>query len=194
MKYVLVLVATMVFFNANAQLSGNEAIGYKLDQFISLTNKKQYSEAFDLMYPKLFTKVNKQELIDLMQSMENEGLALSISNKHVTSYSAPIVEGDETFVRMDYTADVQIDIKEGGMFDGYKPAQAMFQQFKATYGEENVTMSENNRTFHIKADKAMIAVQPKGGEWYLVEINPEQMELMESLFSPNVIATLVNTK
>ena len=91
LKSLLTVAAAILVLSAEAQMSGNDAIAAKLDQFISLTNKKQYSEAFDLMYPKLYTKVNKQELVDMMNSMESEGLSLSISNKQITSYSPPLL-------------------------------------------------------------------------------------------------------
>lgn len=186
MKMILALMATLFLISAQAQVSSHEAIQLRLDKFISLTNTKEYNAAFDLMYPKLFSTVGKQELVDLMSAMDTDGLSLTINNRRDITYSSPVMENDETFIRIDFNADVIMKVKEGTMYDSYKALQAMRQQFAATYGEENVSLSEDNRTFTISADKSMIAVQKGGGEWYLVEINPDQAALMETLFSPYV--------
>ena len=51
--------------------------------------------------------------------------------------------------------------------------------------------STTDKKYNIIAHKAMMAIQPEGQNWYLIEINTDQMELMKSLFSENVINSLV---
>jgi len=193
LKSLFVLVLSAFVISVSAQDSANPEIQTKLVSFIDLTNQKNYAQAFDLMYPKMFDQVSKQDLIDLMSSMNDEGLSLQIANPKITSYSAPFQDGNETFVRLDYTADMVIDIAPGGMFDHPKPAQGMLEQFEATYGKENVKYSEQEKRYTIMATKAMMAIQ-QNGEWFLVEINPDQMELMKSLFSEPVLNALVMVK
>ena len=184
-------IVMLLAVTAKAQLTSNPDIQKRLDAFIDLTNQKKYSEAFDLMYPKMFNQVNKQELVDMMTSMNNDGLGVTINNRRITSFSAPVVEGNESFVRIEYTADLVIGLTPGGMYDSPKAAEAMLQQFQQTYGATNVKYSTTDKKYNIIAHKAMMAIQPEGQNWYLIEINTDQMELMKSLFSENVINSLV---
>ena len=190
---IITLVILACTLSLNAQDTHNPDIQKRLDAFIDLTNQKKYSEAFDLMYPKMFDHVSKQELIDMMASMDN-GLSLQISNRQITKFSSPFQEGDETFVRLDYTADMTVDVSKGGMFDYPKATLGILQQFQATYGEANVDWNEAEKRYTIKADKAMMAIKGREGVWYLVEINPDQMDLMQSLFSEPVVNALVKVK
>ena len=191
-KIYCILIAGLCTLSVYGQTDRHPGIEKRLDVFIDLTNQKKYSEAFDLMYPKMFDQVSKQELVDLMTSMDQDGLSLQIMNKEILSFSAPLQDGEETFVRMDYNADVVMDIKSGGMFDYPEANSAMLQQFKSAYGEANVTWMPEKKRFEVLMEKSMIAVQKGGGDWYLVEINPDQMELMKYLFPEAVMNTLVN--
>lgn len=187
---IITLVILTITLGLNAQTANNPDIQKRLDAFIDLTNQKKYSEAFDLMYPKLFDHVSKQELIDMMAAMDN-GLSLKVANRQITKFSSPFQDGNETFVRLDYTADMTVDVIKGGMFDYPKATLGILQQFQDTYGEANVEWNEAEKKYTIKADKAMMAIMGGEGNWYLVEINPDQMELMKSLFSEPVVNALV---
>jgi hypothetical protein len=190
-KFIFILTTFLLPSFLKAQASINPAIQSTLDAFIDLSNKKEWDQAFDLIYPKLFNRVPKQELINVMLGMETDGLTLNMSNTRITSTSVPIEEGTETFVRVEYESDMKVDIKPNGMYDYPKSVMAIEQQFKSTYGEENVQWNDKSKSFDIKAKKAMMAVRTGSGSWKLAEINMDQPELMEYLFSPAVMDALV---
>lgn len=193
-RILLSLLVCALTISANAQLNLNPVIQERLDAFIELTNQQKYNEAFDIMYPKMFEQVSKEDLIDLMTSMNSEGLSLQVNNRKITSSSLPLVDGQETFVRIDYSAHMTIAIREGTMYDSDKAAIGMKQQFESVYGEENVKWDPENKTYIILVDKAMMAVQSNGSNWYLAEINPDQLDLMKSLFPEAVLKALVQVE
>jgi len=191
LKSLFIIAISLLAFNSKAQVAQNPEIQSRLDAFIDLTNQKNYNYAFDLMYPKMFDLVSKQDLIDLMTSMNTDGLTLQITNRRNTSFSAPFRDGNENFVRVNFTADIEVQIMPGSDYDYPKPAMGMLQQFQTTYGEKNVNYDQEAKRYTIVADKAMMAVQQDGGDWHLVEINLDQMDLMKALFSEPVMKTLV---
>lgn len=191
LKLLFTLSTLVITLTANAQLTGNPEIQKRLDSFIELTNQKKYNEAFDLMYPKMFNRVAKQELVNLMTSMNNDGLSVNVSNRRITSFSSPFSEGNETFVRIQYSADMAIDMAKGSLYDSPKASQAIMQQFETTYGTSNVKWDADTKRYTILAHKAMMAIQQDGKDWYLVEINTDEMDLMKSLFSEAVMDALV---
>lgn len=193
-KSILTFFALLLTFSGFAQLTSNPDIQKKLDQFIDLTNEKKYDQAFDIMYPKMFSQVGKQELVDMMTAMDNDGLSLTVTNRRITAFSTPFVDKNETFVRIDYTADMNMKIKPGGLYDSPKASTAMQQQFESVYGANNVKYDATSKNYTIMAQKAMMAIREEGKDWHLVEINTDQMELMRSLFSEAVINALVVVK
>jgi len=190
-KFLFVFSTVLFSFALKGQASINPAIQAKLDAFIQYSNNQEWDKAFDLLYPKLFTKVAKQDLVDIMVGMETDGLTLQMSNTKITSTSVPVQEGNETFVKVNYVADLMVNIKPGGLYDSQKSMMAIDEQFKATYGVENVKLDQDRKQYKIKASKSMMAVQTGKDEWKLVEINMDQPELMAYLFSPNVMESLV---
>ena len=190
-KSLLILAVCIFSLSARAQVNNNLDIQKRLDAFVELTNQKKYDEAFNYMYPKMFKEVSKQDLINVMSSANSDGLSLQVLNRKITSYSTPFQEGDETFVKVGFTADMEIDVVEGGMYDHPKPCTAMKQQFESIYGEKNVHWNEMEKKFTIKVDKQMMAVKQNQGDWFFVEVNKDQMDLMKSLFSEAVIKSVV---
>lgn len=190
-KSVLLVLPLCLQVVVNGQAVINPAIESTLNQFIDYSNKQDWDKAFDLLYPKLFTKVAKQDLMDVMTGMEADGLSLQMANTHITSTSVPMKEGEETFVRVQYVSDLTVTIKSGGLYDYPKSIQAIEEQFKSIYGASNVKWDPGANQYHIVANKAMIAIQGQTGDWKLVEVNMDQPALMESLFSPAVMDALV---
>jgi len=189
-KSIFALTAFLVSVSVMAQVKVNPEIQKKVDAFIELSNQKKWDQAFDLMYPKLFTKVPKQDLVDLMTSMDQDGLSLKMSNIKVTSSTAPFEEGNETFVRLEYTADLAVQVADGGLYNAPKSIQAMTEQFQTAYGKTNVKWDAVSKKYNILAHKSMMAIKINN-QWYLAEINNDQKELMEYLFSDSVMDALV---
>lgn len=193
-KFLFVLSAVLFSFTVKGQALANPAIKAKLDAFIQYSNNQEWDKAFDLLYPKLFTKVAKQDLIDIMTGMESDGLMLNMSNTRITATSVPVVVGNETFIKVNYTSDLLVTIKPDALYDSYKSMMAIDEQFKATYGVENVKLDQDRKQYQIKASKSMMAIQSGNEDWKLVEINMDQPDLMAYLFPENVMESLVRTE
>jgi hypothetical protein len=175
----------------HAQSSNNPAIKSKFDSYIDYSNHKEWDKAFDYIYPKLFAKVPKQELVNMMQTLETDGMTLNMENTQITSYSEPMKDGKETFVKLTYTSDLIVGITKGGAYDAPKAIQAIDEQFRATYGGRSVQWDATAKIFRIHATKSMMAINPGDGDWKLVEINLDQPDLMAYLFSQAVMDKLV---
>lgn len=173
----------------------NPEIKSVLDRFTTLSNEENWDKAFDLLYPKLFSKVPKQDLVTMMETNAKDGLGLRMENIQVNSTSVPVEEGQEQFVRINYEGDVIVAIKQGSMFDTPKTRDVLEEQFKIQYGS-NVKWDEKSKSFKFRTVKNMIAVQNTvtGGGWKLVEINPEQTDLMKELFSASIYDSLIHVE
>jgi hypothetical protein len=166
------------------------AIQEKIDGFTELSNAGEWDKALDYMYPKLFAKVPKEQITGMMRELEG-GLTIKTENIKITKTQGPVEDGGETFVRVEYTGDMKVALIPGGMFDSPKAITAIDQQFKAIYGAQHVQWSEKTKEFSIKAIKSMMAIKGADNEWKLIEINMDQIEVMEFLFSPAIMSSLI---
>lgn len=184
-----------LFFSITSVISQNidPEIRNTFDQFISHSNRGDWEKAFELLYPKLFTKVAKTDLVDMMKSSEADGLTIQLQNIQINSSSVPVEEGQEEFVRLNYEGDMHVKITRGSTYDDSRTRDVLAEQFKAQYGSKNVNWDDKLGTFKIRTVKSMIAVRNtvKGGGWKLVELNPEQRDLMNEIFSPSIQAALI---
>jgi len=174
----------------SAQATVDPAIQVRFDSFIHYSNLGQWEKAFNLIYPKLFSVVSRQEMVQMMQDME-AGLDIRMEKTKITEASAPVKEGNETFVRLTYTTQIAMSIEKGGVYDASKPIQAIGDQLKATYGGRSVQWDANAKQYNIISTKDMMAIKSDDADWYLIEINLEQPGLMESLFPATIMDQLV---
>jgi hypothetical protein len=191
---LLSVVAAITFSSAWGQVNVNPAISAKLDAYIRHSNANQWEEAFELVYPKLFTRIPKDQILTQTKNASGSGMSLFVSNTEITSSSVPVEEGHETFVRIEYVSDIVMTIEPNGMFDAPKAIQAMEEQMKATYGNPNVRYNADEKKFNIRAHKVMMAIDGGDGDWKLVDINMDQPDLMEFLFSPSIMDALVRVE
>lgn len=176
-----------------AQTADEAAIKARIEAFTRWSNEEDWSSAFDLLYPKLFTYVRKEELVGLMDTLVSDGMHLRMENLRIRTFSLPIREGRETFVRVAYVADMIVRLDPEGKYGPPEIAASVGEQFRKTYGKDNVVWMPDGHEYRIVAEKAMIAVRGDDvPDWYLVEINTDQPELMAFLFSPEVLARLVS--
>jgi hypothetical protein len=74
-KFFFVVSSVLFSFALNGQSLINPDIQAKLDAFVEYSNAEQWDKAFDLLYPKVFANVAKEELVDLM-SREADGMSI----------------------------------------------------------------------------------------------------------------------
>lgn len=174
----------------SAQVTIDPAIQVRFDSFIEYSNLGKWDKAFNLIYPKLFSVVSRQEMVQMMHDME-AGLDIKMENTKITSASAPVKEGNETFVRITYTSTLTMSIEKGGVYDAPKPIQAIGDQLKSTYGGRSVQWDADTKQYIISATKDMMAIKSDDTDWYLIEINLDQPTLMESLFPAAIMDQMV---
>ena len=171
----------------------NPAIKARFDAYIKYFNEQQWAKVFDMSYPKLFNNITKEELINLTIASVQDGLSQKIEDVKITSATAPVVDGKETFVRFSFDSKMIVKIRNGSPYDEMKPIQSIHEQFNATYGASNVQWNVDTKEFTIKAPKTMMAVNIGNDTWTLIEINMDQPELMAAMFSPTIMDKLVKT-
>lgn len=162
------------------------AITSKLEQFFQATQEKDWDQVLDLTYPKLYELVPREQMLEVFQSMESQGMGIEMNNMKIHKiYGAEDYE-NETFTAVDYSMQLKL-ILHGDDFDD-DTLDFMKTSFETTYGAEKISLDRDNKTFVINADKTLFAIANIGElDWHFIEKNAEQTMILEKLIPEEVM-------
>ncbi|MCO6480050.1 MAG: hypothetical protein J5I94_25655 [Phaeodactylibacter sp.] len=176
---LILLISTA--FTTLAQSSDTTAIQQRLDEYFRATEAKDWKKVVDMVYPKLFNLVEKEEMVQLFADMEGNGMAFQMKDFKVHGISEPVAHEGERYALVNYSAAMNIRFTSAAYRDT-NMVENIRANFAATYGEENVHYNKEDNSFDIQAHKAMFAIAPEGSEeWAFMENNPGQEGLLGAL-------------
>ena len=86
----------------------SEAIQNRLNEYFQATEAKDWSKVVDMVYPKLFTQVKKEDMVQMFADMEGNGMEFSMKDFTVNDISEPVTHEGESFALVDYSAGMNI--------------------------------------------------------------------------------------
>lgn len=178
--------STFAFFSPHTG-DHRQEIQETLDIYFQANLNKDYDKILDMIYPRLFEIVSKEEMLGLFKQMESEGIDYSIKGAETTSISNRVVHNGEQYALVKYVLDIGIRFT-GEEYNAPQVRSMMLGTFKAQYGQDRVQLDESTNTFWIKADNEMYAIAPAGGkEWKFLEKKPG-MEAFVGDFVPKEVS------
>ncbi len=169
-----------------AQSDKEAAIRQRLDEYFRATEAKDWNKVVDMVYPKLFNLVEKEDMVQLFADMEGNGMVFQMKDFVVHDISKPVTHEGERFALVGYSAGMNIRFTSAAYRDS-SMVESLRTTFSATYGDENVRYNKEDNSFDIQADKSMFAIAPEGSaEWAFMENNPGQAGLLGALIPETV--------
>ena len=157
------------------------AIQQRLDAYFQATEAKEWGKVVDMVYPKLFTLVKKEDMVQLFADMEGNGMVFQMKDFNVNNISETVAHEGERFALVDYSAGMNIRFTSAAYQDS-SMVSILQASFAATYGEDNVHYKKEDNSFDIQAEKTMFAIAPEGNaDWAFMENNPGQEGLLGAL-------------
>lgn len=183
---LLVLVLVLPAIGHSQSESRKKAISERLETFFQATQSKQWPQVLDLTYPKLFTLVPRDQMLEMFQNMEAEGMTFDMKNMKITKiYGAEDFAG-ETFTAVDYSMQLKV-VLSGDSF-GDEALDFMKTSFETTYGDGQVSFDRAGKTFVINANKTLFAIADTGTDgWHFIEKNPEQLVILEQIIDQTIL-------
>lgn len=193
MKYTfLICLLTGIFiFNANGQdkllmLSSPEKkkeIRKTLNTYLSYTKTKEYNKILDYVHPKLFDVVSKAAILQQFEAMESdESMKITFGDALIKDISDLVRVGPRYFSLVFYQFEMTMAFKDKSM------APVMKDAFIKTFGEDNVKMDEEKGSIDVITHKSLFAIkEPDLDGWKVIENNPEQRFILESILPTDVI-------
>lgn len=194
MKQLTILLGLICLsVSARAQFDASHAIQQRLNEYFEATKAKDWPKVVDLLYPKLFTLMEKKDMVQLFQDMEGNGVEFEMKTFELRRVSNAYVHEGEAFALVDYSALMNIRFTS----EAYKDTsitEMIRQNYIASYGAENVQYLAEDNSFDIRSEKALFAIAPEDSDdWSFMESDPGQESLIAS-FIPEEIREKLQMK
>lgn len=184
-KKLLILIAIIFAISttyANDKLK--DKFTTDLEKYIAAYNKEDWSQVTDFLYPKLFTLVPKESVIEGMSAKDDSGLKMKMSDINISRISKPINYKEELLHILDYNLQLELDLDS--TLNSQK--DLMKSMFISQYGKENVKHNKDMSHFSVKSKLQMIAVSVDNGtKFYYLENSKGNDEFLEAIFDKELI-------
>lgn len=164
----------------------NQAITGRLGEYFEATKAKDWQKVVDMVYPKLFTLVDKSEMVQMFQDMEGNGMEFQMGEFEIRAISEVASHQGERFALVDYVA--VMNIRFTSQADRDPEVQALLQvNFEQHYGAENVRYQPEDNSFEIRAEKAMFAISDEGSQaWAFIESDSANEALIGAIIPDEI--------
>ena len=160
-----------------------------ISSYFDAVNKGNWDAVINMIYPKLFDLITKEQMIKSFNQLDEMGMDLKTDFNKIEKISEVINYENSKFCRVYYNARFTIKIS-GVMIEN---KDQLGQSFIAYYGAENIKYDDTNSKFEIKAKKSMIAVsKTNSNEWSYIEYNEPEEEILKQLIPEKVLVQIIN--
>jgi len=177
-KYIILILSVVILScnNQNTDENLNLVFQHDLDIYTTAMNEKRWDDALNMMYPEIFEYAPKEDMVNIFNSMEENGMVIQTTDLSVKNISQIITFNGLNYCKLDYQGHLNIDIS-GEMLTSI---DFLKENFNREFGVENVHY--NNNTFSIDATRSMIAISKANTQnWKYLEFNPQSMQLIASI-------------
>ncbi|GAB7088432.1 hypothetical protein [Marinifilum fragile] len=184
MKRILAItILCLLLTSAFAQKNLKSTFEKDLISYTTAFNNKQWDVVTEMMYPRIFEMMSKDNMIMVMQGMDNMGVKMTTDFKSIDRISNVVESGTQKYCKIHYYGIVKVKLS-GLMSQGSSLVQPKFEQ---EFGKENVKYNEESNSFTIQAHRSMVAIaNKKSSDWKYIDINSPQAKGLQNLIPEHV--------
>nr|WP_320118320.1 hypothetical protein [uncultured Marinifilum sp.] len=187
-KISILILASLIITSGFSQKRLKQHFEKDIISYTSAFNNKQWNVVTQMMYPRVFEMMSKENMIMIMQGMDNMGINMTTDFKSIDKISDVVKFGNEKYCKIHYYGIIKVKLS-GLMSQGASLVQT---KFETEFGKENVNYNEESNSFTIKAHRSMVAVANKGSDiWKYIDINSPQARGLQKLI-PSAVKKKLN--
>jgi hypothetical protein len=154
-----------------------------IKSYTTAFNNKQWDVVTQMMYPRIFEMMSKDNIIMIMQGMDNMGVKMTTDFKSIDRISKVVESGKEKYCKIHYSGIVKVKLS-GLMSQGSALVQP---QLEKEFGKGKVKYNEKTNSFTINANRSMVAIaDKKSSKWKYIDINSPQAKGLQRLIPERV--------
>lgn len=190
-KYSILLFLSFLCITRALSQNSRESIEKRADMYFAASEQKDWSAVVGMVYPKLFELVPKEQMIEVFQNIESEGLKMELKDFNIRQISDIVTHEGEKFARIDYNMEMFLQFTSVEYRDAAVQT-TVNTNFQNLYGAENVTWNKEDFSFDIKTTKSMFAIADEGTmDWYFIENDSTRPELTNMIIPEAVRGVLL---
>ncbi|MBC7874049.1 MAG: hypothetical protein H7Y01_08635 [Ferruginibacter sp.] len=166
------------------------SLDQRLSEFMQVNDEMNLEKVMDYIYPKLFTIVPREEMLEAMKSgFNNEEVKVELDSLKIDRVNPEFEMAQGRYAKISYSMVMLMDFKiSKDSIDTNGPR--MVEMLAAEYGEENVSLDKATGIIRIRTSSPMVAVKDEyAKEWSFVNLKEED-PLVNKLFSKEVLDKL----
>lgn len=139
------------------------AIDLKVDQFLKLMEKKDYTKVLDFMYPPIFDHTSKKDMFQIFEMLEESGIELKFKNTQLLNKQALQTVNNTKYALIKYQFELDLPLTTNEL-RGYAPL--LVPVLQSNFGKENVSYNKGQNLITAKGIKYLMAINdPKYADW-----------------------------
>lgn len=191
--HTLVSCFLLFAFTTNIHSQTDEEIFERdIKMFMDNTGTGNFDAVLDLTYPKLFTLVPREQMKAVLGSMlDNPEMKITIAVNGIEKIHEPVVEGTETFRRIDYNSAMRMELGD----EMWEQKEMMISGMKMSMGDVDIIADDDTQALLIDQLSTMIAIQEDGAsDWKYLQFQADQAMMLKAIIPEAVIQKMFETE
>lgn len=189
--FVLLIAGLPIISNAQEDTS----LVNRVNEMLKLTQLKDLEKVMDYTYPKLFTIVPRETLINAMKSVyETEEFTVELDSVKMHTIFPVFVINDTSYVKVKHTMLMKMMYKEPYDTTDKESKQFMVSLMQEKFGEGNVRFDPVANSLNIFMVPDMVGIKTKASIWTFANLNEDNPTMLNMLFNKQVLDKLKEYK
>lgn len=194
MKSIFLWLAFLVIgIIANAQ--EDPSLVKRVNEMLKFTQLKDFEKVMDYTYPKLFTVAPREVLITTMNNAFETGeFTIELDSVKVHTIFPVVVIDDTSYVKVKHTMLMKMKYKKPYDRIDNVSKQSMVSLMEQRFGKGKVRFDPVANSLNIFMVPDMVGIKDKSSKWTFANLNEDNPEMLNILFSKKVLDKLKEFK
>jgi hypothetical protein len=196
MKKILLLLIIALTFIKNTEAQPDPQLVERLNADLKSTQVMDLDKLMDYTYPKLFTIVKKEQIIEAMKEVyETDEFTTTLDSITIDTIYPAFKIKDAEYVKIKHTMLMKMKFKEPFDTTDAKDTDMMIKLMEEEFGEGKVKFDKLNNSINVMMIPDMVGIKDEyAKEWCFVNLDEDNPIMLNMLFSPEVISKLKEYK
>ena len=194
MKTIFFSLFFLVFgFIGNAQQ--DTSLVNRVNEMLRLTQLKDLEKVMDYTYPKLFTIAPREALIEIMKSTyDTDEFIIELDSVKVDTIYPVFKVNDTSYAKIKHTMLMKMKYKEPFDTADTKGTEFMISLMEQKFGKGNVRFDPVANSLNIFMIPDMVGIKEKSSNWTFVNLDEDNPQMLNMIFSKKVLDKLKEFK
>src|SRR5258705_1026743 len=167
----------------------------RLNEMLKLTQMKDLNKVMDYTYPKLFTIAPREALIEVMRSTyDTDEFIIELDSLKVDTIYPIFKVNDSSYVKVKHTMLMRMKYKEPFDTADKEGKEFMVSQMEQKFGKGNVRFDPITNSLNIFMIPDMVGIKDKSSNWTFINLDEDNPQMLNRLFSKKVLDKLKQFK